>query len=267
MAKYLFVRNHRIEFVISGVYAGRIKFTEGDFYMDVACIRPKLNDIPFTYKLSECFELASIGDEGILDAMITDWKANTLVLYRGFPGCHFCWPHLQNDILRSEGDDDIPTFTMGGATRWLPTADLNTAQGVSIQCTDVYTRALSLNEPIPIGFTVAIRLGKNRGIPLCWLNAGEIVVRGPLAMGEYRIHSISWYDVQQIDFRPCPPAIATFPPQRPYLPARPIFAWWESCQAWIDMVAVFDVTLQGAAGRRAAARQARARRLAMLNQI
>ena len=257
MSKYLFVGNHRMEFVDSGHYARRIKFTEGEFYMDVACIRRKTTDIPLTYKFSDCYELISEGDRPQLAAMITDWKANALVLYRGFPGCHFCWPHLLAGELRSEGNDDYPTFTMGGSTRWLPTADLATAQGVSLQCTDVYTRALSMNEPVPLGFTVAIPLGNGRGKPLCWLNAGEIVVQGTLILGEYTMHSITWYDVQMHDFRPYPHGMGgmILPPQRPYLPAsmEVIRDWWERSQAWVDTVAIFDATLQQAQGRRAQA--------------
>jgi len=269
MANYLFAGAHRMQFVNSDRYAGRIKFTEGEFYMDVACITEKTDDIPFSYKLSNCFKLASAGDEAQLAAMITAWKANTLVLYRGFPGCHFCWPHLLNGELRSEGNDDHPTFTMGGTTRWLPTADLATAQGVSIQCTDIYTRELSMSEPIPIGFTVEVPVGKNRGAPICWLNAGEIVVRGPLQVGDYRMHSISWFDVQQVDFRAFPRALGdTFlPPQRPYLPTRHLHAWWQSCQPWMNSVALFDATLQLAAARRAQAAQIRQNRRNLMAAI
>jgi hypothetical protein len=143
-------------------------------------------------------------------------------------------------------------------TRWLPTTtDLAMAQGISLQSTDVYTSALSMQEPVPLGFTVAIPLGKGRGKPLCWLNAGEIAVRGPLIIGEYTMHSITWFDVQIPDFRPYPPGMGGLylPPQRPYQPASAevISDWWEQSQAWVDSVAIFDAKLQQAQGRRAQA--------------
>lgn len=268
MSNYLFVGDHRIRFDNS-MYPGRIKFSEGPFYVDVACIKPKSAGIPLTYQLSDCFELRQSADQAQFAAMITDWRANTLTLYRGFPGCHFCWPNLLAGELRSEGDDDDPTFTMGGSTRWLPTADLNIAQGVSIQCTDVFTQQLSLSEPIPIGFTVAIPAGKNTNLPLCWLNPGEIAVRGPLRLGDYRMHSIAWLDVDQVAFRPWPHQIPgdTLLPARPYNPGRPITLWWESSQFWIDLVATYDATLQLAAARRAAAALVRQRRQQLLAAI
>jgi hypothetical protein len=107
------------------------------------------------------------------------WKNNQLVLYRGFPGCLFCWPQLLQGQLKSEGDADVPEFTMHGKeeregdkvkTRWLPAADLLTAQGVGVQCLtqDPYTQHLARTEPIPVGFIVTIPAGCSRNIALCW---------------------------------------------------------------------------------------------------
>jgi hypothetical protein len=94
--------------------------------------------------------------------------------------------------LKSEGNEDDPTFTMSdggrGTTCWLPTADENIAEGVSLQLTDVHTQALSMGQRVPIGFTVAIQAaGQDRALALCWLNSGEIVVKGPLISGQYKM--------------------------------------------------------------------------------
>ena len=192
----------------------------------------------------DCRIAYTIAEEDQFIAFFMKWIQEDLYLYRGFPGCHYCWPELLNGILRSEGQRDYPEFTMGqSGTKWLPTADdVDLAQGVSIQCIDKYTKALSLIDKVPIGFTVRIFANTSTvHLPLCWLNSGEIVVQGPLRVGQYSLHSITCLHKNALSFRPWP---ATFlptalPPQRPYEPASQqlIDDWWVLCQGWISAAA------------------------------
>lgn len=260
----------------SGRYPGRWQVMGGELYVDVGCTREidrSQSPIPLP---PSCTGAYTIADADLFHDFLQEWMSGTLVLYRGFPGCHFCMPEMTgNGVLRSEGDRDYPEFTMNdngrGTTCWLPAADRAIAEGVSIQCTDAFTQALSLGEPIPIGFTVAIPAGSATKLPLCWLNAGEIVVRGPLYSGQYRMSTIAWLDVGQVSFRPWPPGFSNLflPPQRPFRPGtrHAIDRWWESCQDWMAEVALVDVVIQNAANRRLAAANLRAATRNVLGQV
>lgn len=162
--------------------------------------------------------------------------------------------------MKSEGNEDDPTFTMSdggrGTTCWLPTADENIAQGVSLQLTDVHTQALSMGQRVPIGFTVAIQAGQDRALALCWLNSGEIVVKGPLISGQYKMHSITWLEAGTPRFARWPAAFPNMflPAQRPYQPASRavIDAWWatDHCRVWMGEVARYDGAIAAAANLR-----------------
>jgi hypothetical protein len=172
-----------------------------------------------------------------------NWNNNSLVLFRGFPGCHYCWPDLLQGRLQSEGNDDEPTFTMSntgkGTTRWLPTArTAREAQNISISCGDIYTENLSMNKAVPVGFTVFMMVGTNRPHAVCWLNPGEIVVRGPLLSGDYNLHSVTTESKRQFLNHNWPAGLSNtaLPRQRPYKPTtqKQIDDWWNDkmCQDW-----------------------------------
>jgi len=172
-----------------------------------------------------------------------NWNSSSLVLYRGFPGCHFCWPDLLQGRLQSEGNVDSPTFTMNdngrGTTRWLPMARTALeAQNISISCLEVFSENLSMRHAIPVGFTVSVLAGSNRNFYVCWLNPGEIVVRGPLISGEYSVHSVTIESARQFRHHTWPAGLSNtaLPRQRPYKPAtqQQIDDWWrhKECQDW-----------------------------------
>lgn len=261
MPIYLVGQKFAITMELSHRYKGRWRVMGKELYLDVACTQPvKKQLLPQSIAKSceAAYRLRT--DEKPFHEFLLAWMANTLVLYRGLPGCHFCWPGLLKGKLESEGLEDYPTFTMSesgkGSTRWLPTAERDTAQGASVQCVDPLTKKLSLGEPVPIGFTVAIPAGSARNLPLCWLNAGEVVVRGPLWLPAYRMHSITWLDRQQVDFRAWPIQMPDefLPPQRPYKPGseKILEDWWESqrCQVWMQKLAKYDHVIRSATERR-----------------
>jgi hypothetical protein len=201
--------------------------------MSVAKSRNRPSNAP-----ASCSEVYTIAESEIFRDFFLNWMDGSLLLYRGFPGCHFCWPGLLKGKLISEGNADSPSFTMGGEkTRWLPTAyNRDLARIVSVQCLDSYTRGLSLHEHIVIGFTVEIPAGSSRNVPICWLNSGEIVVRGPLYSGQYRMESITWLRNELPSFTRWPPGFTNLflPPQRPFQPrsALAVYEWWDTCQDW-----------------------------------
>jgi hypothetical protein len=170
-----------------------------------------------------------------------DWLGDVADLYRGIPGCHFCWPVLVRDRqLQSEGMHDIPTFTMGSntPTRWLPTArDFDIAYICACQCADAHTQKLSLTTDVPLGIVVQVRVGRTRGIPTAWLNSGEIVVRGPLDTSQFTLHTLAWLKNTGLGQSRWPAHMdaSTLMPQRPYQPGleQTITTWWGTCLEWL----------------------------------
>lgn len=233
---YLVSDRFMVPIELSQKYPGRWQVMGKEFYVDVNTT--KKTAIPRGAP-SSCNAAYSINEDAQFHDLLTSWMNGSLVLYRGFPGCHFCWPDLLNGQLKSEGVDDKPEFTMSdsgkGSTRWLPTADRDLARGVSLQCCDQFTRGLALHEHIPIGFTVKIPAGSALSLPLCWLNAGEIVVRGPLWSGQYQMESITWLRNGITYYTAWPLRFPNMflPPQRPYKPsAIAVYKWWDTCQVW-----------------------------------
>ncbi len=123
--------NFNIPMNMSAVYANRWKLMDSDFYMDVACVVPTATPAGLAGMCSQAYSFRSQAESNEFRTFFQDWVGDTLVLYRGFPGCHFCWSDLLNGTLRSEGNRAYPEFTMNGNgrgdTRWLPTADVATA--------------------------------------------------------------------------------------------------------------------------------------------
>jgi hypothetical protein len=240
-------------------YRGRWQIMGREFFINDLCLsvheaRPQL--VPAS--CTTAYKLKGKDEAEIFHDFLQEWMSNGLTLYRGFSGCHFCWPKLLEGTLESEGKVDYPEFTMSdsgkGTTCWLPTAGKKLAEGCSIQDIDPFTDALSRREPVPVGFAVKIPAGSSRNLPLCWLNTDEIVVKGPL-IGQFELCSIAWYHVGQVSFRPWPTGIGRLfmPPQRPYKPGSQnlIDAWWRdpSMQLWLDEVAKVDIVYQKLSGR------------------
>lgn len=112
------------------------------------------------------------------------WNSDTLTLYRGVSSSHFSWDGMiKNHQVRSEGSNDIPTFTMGSAkTRWIPTADklpLTVVVATGNHTSTVGDAMRDGQENILLGAVLGFDVGKTRQTPVCYLNSGETVVRGP----------------------------------------------------------------------------------------
>ncbi len=135
-------------------------------------------------------------DQKEFDKFFGAWCSNSAYLFRGLPGCHFCWPPLKKEgRLKSEGKADLPIFTMGNQvkTRWLPAAaQENLAAGVALSCLDKYTKIDLKTEDVPVGVVIKIPVGSNMAVPLSWLNPGEIVVQGPLRHDQFSICASVW---------------------------------------------------------------------------
>ena len=239
LREYLITSKYAIK-LASSQYSGMVKIAGSDFHILEQLISP-LEDVPKTAP-KDC-ELACKLTEGEreFNDFLALWLNNAARLYRGFNGSHFCWPDMTKGKLVSEGEADIPTFTMGNTqkTRWLPMADYRSlAEDVAYSGTDTYTSTLSLTNNVPIGIAVCVPVGKSKGIPIAWLNAGEIVVRGPLMYPAFQICTIIWMQHGMPSKTNWPMGLSPddLPPQRPYKPGtkKDIEDWWDDkCSKWV----------------------------------
>jgi hypothetical protein len=198
-------------------------------------------------------------DDAFLD-LYEKWKSDTLTLTRGITGTHMAWNDLVGGSLGSEGGTDEPTFTMGNAnpTRWLPTsffrfdehavAILPAIQDLNHQTT---RQALeNFGGWIPTGAIVKINAGASKNFAICWLNAGEIVVRGPLS---YSAHDFLYWRIIYSRLTEPPEDRLVVPPQanllpllqqRPFRPENP-----ESIMNWIgNSVMPFHAEVEAESG-------------------
>jgi hypothetical protein len=235
---YLILTRYAVQIEDSD-YPGVFRISDSSFYISRGVVAeldaPPEHAPPgcdIAYRISE--------DQHLFEAFYEAWLGNNAMLYRGFPGCHFSLPNLMlTRSLESEGHADVPTFTMGNGvkTRWLPTApDHDLCAGVALQCTDQHTAELATNNAVPLGFVVQLRVGNRTDIPIAWMNAGEIVVRGPLQYPAFEICTIVWLDHRNPRNSGWPNGLgpADLPPIRPYQPGPDeIAAWWIECTAWL----------------------------------
>ncbi len=167
------------------------------------------------------------------------WVADTATWYRGFNCSHFAYPGICKGMLVSEGEADLPTFTMGNVekTRWLPGVWRKAeAEDISISGTDQFTSTLSRTEkvyPIPISITVKVSLGVNIPVPIAWINSGEQLLRGPLGEGVFEVCTMYWMRDRNPNKTPWTLGCAMLPPVRPYkATATAIDDWWAGCDEW-----------------------------------
>lgn len=155
-------------------------------------------------------------------------------LYRGIPGCHFCWKRLREEsTLYSEGNNDIPMATMGNKapTMWLPSAwDYGAAEGCAFSCladaaapVSTYLKLMDgniadRNSRFPVGIVVEIPVKLHGAISICWLNPCETVVKGPLKPGQFSLHRIAWLTAQGIEVTPTTFQAKDLFVERPYQP-------------------------------------------------
>ncbi|WEF34228.1 hypothetical protein [Pseudoduganella chitinolytica] len=248
MGKYLITKNFQL-LLVDCRYDGRMKLSEGDFYINVQSIEENPDDKPSVFSRNKHYRFSQPLEEASFENVLEEWRRNTLTLYRGLPGCHYSWSSFMQGELRGEGNVDYPTYSMDvGGTSWLPSDDIAMAQIVANQCNDAYTKTKSFFEPIATAFVVSINCGVHSGRVICWLNDGEIAIKGPLIFGQYRMHSILWLDALMPDWHPWPIAlrdIYVLPPQRPFKPGSSdlIRDWWIACQPWVDRILSCDDVL------------------------
>jgi hypothetical protein len=182
---------------------------------------------------------------GEIHDAFSKYLAGSLALYRGIESCHFCLNALKDGLLKSEGERDVPTYTMGetdpdNKTRWLPTdLDDGIPNLASIGNPDPFIRDLSKRDPVFIGLVLKIPIKAHHFV--CWINEGEISVRGPLEEQDYEIHTMTWLVSEQPFHLPWPHDInkRTLPEPRPYHPQdqNDIDDWWSRSQGWADTIA------------------------------
>lgn len=111
------------------------------------------------------------------------------------------------------------------------------AEGPAAGNTDAFTTQLSLRERLPIGIVVQVRVGKNLGIPVAWLDSLELVIQGPLTAKQFGIERLLWLSMSQRTSSTWPGnlKVQDLPPQRPYQPATEghVLKWWEECSRWM----------------------------------
>ncbi|MES2186427.1 MAG: hypothetical protein V4505_17890 [Pseudomonadota bacterium] len=218
------------------------KVTGEDFYFHEQTVRrsPGLSLNPFT---PTKYLVQPRQDDLILHYRA--WLDNTLVMYRGIAASHHCWEHLRaNSILISEGPHDEPTMTMGAGwgngTCWLPVGPLALAQGVTLSDMTDAVEVASNTRPVLVGITLGFRLGHDRGVPFCYINTGEMVVKGPLMFGAYHAYSMNWVSERLYTDHVWPGALVgtNIPTARPFraLAPAPVLAWITANNAWFTAV-------------------------------
>ncbi|WP_232289000.1 hypothetical protein, partial [Burkholderia oklahomensis] len=129
------------------------------------------------------------------------WMNDELDLYRGIATNHFSVNDMrQFGVLKSEGDADIPTFTMGNddkqKTAWLPT-DPRVAIPVAIAVGN-QSWLSGVDESIPRGIVIKIRAGANEThFGVSFINSGELAVQGPLTNNEFSIAGIAFVNQRE----------------------------------------------------------------------
>lgn len=224
-----------------GKYEDMFKISGGELYVSsqaLICVREK-PDSPGCY----IYQVVS-KDRRYFDEFYDLWSQGSLGWYRGINCSHFNYQNLIDGKLLSEGDLDLPTFTMGSKkTRWLPGCyvhDLCTVPAISN--TDVFTAHLADTYHVPLAVVVRVTIGRNvTGVKVAWINSGEQVIQGPIIAPGFSIESIVWmcHRMPQVtNFPPC----LSLPPVRPYEPASQevIDEWWRTAaEQWVDAVNLF----------------------------
>lgn len=238
--KYLIVPSRRQYHNIWEIGDGR----ETPFYVDAQALKT-LAEIPSNAP-KDCDQALGITgreeDATAFDSMLSTWVKNEAAVYRGMPSCHFAWEKLRKkSVLESEGTNDVPTFTMGNSqpTAWLPSAaQTDLAANVAVQCLDVHTKELAKTKLVPIGLAVIIHVGCRKNVPVCWLNPGEMVVKGPLSSKQFTIDTIVWLSRWGVEKLPLTFEVKPDKlfPVRPYEPkaAKEITDWYASLKSWFQ---------------------------------
>jgi hypothetical protein len=186
-------------------------------------------------------------------------SADGVALYRALAISHFSYQDiLTHGVLRSEGEGDIPTFTMHGdgaqltaeqKTRWLPSAfgeegrQLTEIIAMQVPPNDAVTRS-NISTPgkwtgvLPLGIILKIPVHVKDNHRITWFNNGEQGVRGPLLWRvDYALDSIFCF-VPEAGMKNLKVAPAfrhgDLPPTRPYDGACTEDWYTNELRPWVD---------------------------------
>jgi hypothetical protein len=205
----------------------------------------------------ESRQFVELKDSSHFAALYDRWQSNTLILARVITGVHYTWEDLVSGKLSSEGTADIPTFTMfqgaGPGTCWLPTAFSQSndhADLESIALGNLGQQQINMRNALeqmgtwfPAGIIVTIHPGTNKSFGTCWMNSGEIVVRGPLTRTteDFKIWRIVYFNLSNGETRRVMPFrddLLRKLPQRPWQPTE------EEAENWIAQLIAFNAEVQ-----------------------
>jgi len=258
MRQILYLDNTTIIELMPTRWAGILVVKATRLYVSIQALSESANnpdasiirDTDTVYTIMERFERSEF------TKFYRQYIADELVWYRGFAGSHFSYPEMRDGKLVSEGEDDIPTYTMQGKpdtsvlgmvssffsppkkTRCLPGCfDVDTAitAGHQSSSLDPHTRQLMMRLDVPLTFVARSPAGRNADASICWFHSGEQAIRGPLYGGQFRICRVIWMKQGTPDYSTCDLAHHQIPPVRPFEPsAEQIDTWWRACSAWVD---------------------------------
>ncbi|MFS9381075.1 hypothetical protein QNN88_10300 [Citrobacter sp. ANG330] len=134
-----------------------------------------------------------------LSRMYQEWKNDNLQLMRGISSNHFSWNGIVLDEkVVSEGTNEFPGATMGGsASCWVPTSiasdehALQTSTSIALgnHNSTMYEciNAAHPQENVLLGMVLTFHAGENKSLPVHFLNAGEILLKGPVEKKHFEI--------------------------------------------------------------------------------
>lgn len=167
---------------------------------------------------------------GDLISFIGWYLGKGIQCYRGINIAHFAWEVLRTQgILASDGSNDMPTFTMGEPTRWLPfDSNLDIPQLIAGSPGRENAGLLEiLGEGVEIPIGAVIPFVANINTPVAYLNAGEKVVRGPLKINKVDVVTSNRHILPGIP-------VGDLPEAAPYKASREqLEGWFQNARIWM----------------------------------
>jgi hypothetical protein len=187
-------------------YPGIHRVGEGELYLNAQCVKVEGGKLSFK-NAEDAQEFSLIHDR---------WQSNELRLPRGVSSNHFSWNDIREGQAKSEGTADKPTYTMSDRpqrvdekTCWLPTAGLSPvvfngsgqkvlAEGEASQqialgvaqgnmSRDMGDAVRNGKPDLLLGAILEFKAGKDSGNAICFLNAGETAIKGPIGAKDFDV--------------------------------------------------------------------------------